>query len=90
MNPEIREKYNSLFSEKNYKKFIENIQSETDNRLDFTISETPLFLTKELTVELINAGNSILSEIGEKEFLQQITEIGNTGNGHDSQPELVG
>jgi len=70
MNPEIREKYNSLFSEKNYKKFIENIQSETDNRLDFTISETPLFLTKELTVELIKAGNSILSEIGKKEFLK--------------------
>ncbi len=70
MDQKIREKYNALFSEKNYRKFLENIQSETGNRLDFTISETPLFLTKNLTEELVEAGNSILSEIRKKEFLE--------------------
>ena len=70
MDQKIREKYNVLFSEKNYRKFLENIQSETGNRLDFTISETPLFLTKVLTEELVEAGNSILSEIRKKEFLE--------------------
>jgi hypothetical protein len=70
MNPEIREKYNSLFSEKQYEKFLENIQSETNNRLDFTVSETPLFLTNELTEELVKASNSILSEIRKEDFLK--------------------
>ncbi len=70
MNTEIREKYNRLFKEKNYKEFLEDIQKETNNRLDFTISETPLFLTKELTGELVKASEKILSEIRKDSFLK--------------------
>ncbi len=70
MDKEIRKKYNKLFIEKNYKEFLEDIQKETNNRLDFTISETPLFLTKELTDELVKASGAILSEIKKDSFLK--------------------
>ena len=69
MIAEIRDKYNSLFDENNYSEFIKNINLETNNRLDFRISETPLFLNESLCNKLIQAGDEILSQIKTNEFL---------------------
>lgn len=69
MIAEIRDKYNSLFEENNYSEFIKNINVETNNRLDFRISETPLFLNESLCNKLIQAGDEILSQIKTNEFL---------------------
>ena len=70
----LREKYNKEFRQVTFDKFVIDINQSTGNRLDFKICETPLFLTKELTNELINAGEEILAIIQTNEFLERLVE----------------
>ncbi len=71
MNKEIRKEYNSLFKESDYQNFVKDINQSTGSRLDFRISETPLFLDNAFTNELIKAGEEILGQIQTKEFLDK-------------------
>ncbi|MFZ1291653.1 MAG: hypothetical protein WAR79_16265 [Melioribacteraceae bacterium] len=71
MIKEFREKYNSLFREINYSNFINDVNKSTGNRLDFRISETPLFIDENLRDKLIFAGDEILSQIQKSEFLEK-------------------
>ncbi|MBK8946298.1 MAG: hypothetical protein IPM32_13655 [Ignavibacteriae bacterium] len=71
MIKEIREKYISLFDDKTYEIFIQKINLETNNRLDFRISETPLFIDENLRDKLIFAGEDILKQIQKSEFLEK-------------------
>ncbi|MBK7106885.1 MAG: hypothetical protein IPH62_16560 [Ignavibacteriae bacterium] len=71
MIAEIREKYISLFDDKTYEKIIQKINEETNNRLDFRISETPLFIDENLRDKLIFAGEDILNQIQKNEFLEK-------------------
>jgi len=70
MNKPLREKFNKEFNEVNFNNFVNDINDNTGNRLDFKVSETPLFLDKDLTNELISAGDKILSEIQSQDFIQ--------------------
>ena len=63
MIKEIREIFNSEFTDANFKYFIDDIQRSTNNNLDFKICETPLFIDEDLTQKLIEASNSFLKEI---------------------------
>ena len=64
-----REKYNRNFRQEDFDNFIDEINKSTGYRLDFKVSETPLFLTEELTGELIKAGDEILANIQTDAFL---------------------
>ena len=71
MIPEIREKYNSLYKEEDYKNFIQDINNSTGNRLDFRISETPLFIDENLRDQLIKASDEIIQQIKNKNVLEK-------------------
>lgn len=69
MIPEIRKKFNLEFSEKIYQEFLDDLNSVLKYPTDFRVCETPLFLSKELTGELIKACDDIIKQIQNKEFL---------------------
>ncbi len=68
MVPELRKEFNSAFSLKNYSMLIEDINSGLKYPADFRISETPVFLTREFTNELIKASDGIVQQIKTEEF----------------------
>lgn len=70
MDKRLRIKFNAEFKQENYDSLIDDINRSTDNKLDFKICETPLFLTKEFTEELVKAGEEINQIIQQEDFLK--------------------
>lgn len=68
MIPEIRKKFNSNFSQNHYEKFLNSLNSVLKYPVDFRVSETPIFISKELTHELEIACEDILNQISSKNF----------------------
>ncbi len=68
MIPEIRQKFNSEFSEENYKKYIREIWKWTNGSEDFRICETPLFIDQRLTKKLLDAVESITTYLQSEKF----------------------
>ncbi|MGA7837974.1 MAG: hypothetical protein WB996_08410, partial [Ignavibacteriaceae bacterium] len=68
MIPELRNKYNREFSQSAYRQFLNDLDSSVNYPTDFRVSETPVFLTPEITGELINAGNEIITSLRSDEF----------------------
>ncbi len=71
MIPEIRKKFNSEFSEKIYEEFLNDLNSVLKYPTDFRVCETPLFLSKELTGELIKACDDVIIQLQNEEFLKK-------------------
>ncbi|HEX7357776.1 MAG TPA: hypothetical protein VF270_08730 [Ignavibacteriaceae bacterium] len=69
MIPEIRKKFNNDFSEKVYQEFLEDLNSVLKYPTDFRVCETPLFLSHDLTSELLKASDDILRQINQPDFL---------------------
>ena len=61
MIPELRQKFNSQFSQDRYKKFIRDLESVFGYKIEFRIAETPVFLPEDLKNELFKASGEILS-----------------------------
>ncbi|MCK9282205.1 MAG: hypothetical protein M0P71_16440 [Melioribacteraceae bacterium] len=70
MIPEIREKFNRSFSSEQYLDYIKKVWHLTDSVEDFRLSETPLYLTDELTDKLIESGDKIARHLTDEEFLR--------------------
>jgi hypothetical protein len=68
MIKELRRKFNSEFTPEIYAAFIKDINESGGNNLDFRICETPLFITEELSNELVNACNEIIDIISTDDF----------------------
>jgi len=68
MIKEIREKFNREFTEEKYNNFLNDVWQITNGEVDFRINETPLFLSKEFTQQLIEASESIASQLQTVEF----------------------
>ncbi len=68
MIPELRKKYNKNFDQKIYDKFINDLQTFTYYPIDFRVSETPLFLDTELTIQLLDASNNLLNQLNGEDF----------------------
>ncbi|MFZ2325036.1 MAG: hypothetical protein WAV89_15245 [Ignavibacteriaceae bacterium] len=71
MIPEIRKKFNADFSEKKYHEFLNDLNSVLKYPTDFRVSESPLFLSKDLTSELIKACDDIVFQVQQPEFLRR-------------------
>ena len=71
MIPELRKNFNSNFSEKTYNNFLEDLNSVLKYPADFRVCETPLFLTRELTDELVKACDDIITQLQQETFLQK-------------------
>ncbi|MHB1687608.1 MAG: hypothetical protein ACYCVH_09560 [Ignavibacteriaceae bacterium] len=70
MITKLRDKFNSEFTEENYKSFLDDINSALKYPADFRIAETPVFLTESLTVDLINSSHEIVNQIMTPDFLK--------------------
>lgn len=68
---EIRKKFNADFSEKVYKEFLEDLNTRLKYPTDFRVCETPLFLSRELTSELIKACDDVIVQLQQEDFLRR-------------------
>jgi hypothetical protein len=68
MIPQLRKEFNRTFSQKKYTKFIEDINSGLKYPADFRISETPVFLPRDFTNELIKASDGIIQQLKTDDF----------------------
>ena len=67
----LREKFNSSFSQEAYEKLLADIQKSYPNQLDFRVAETPIFLPKDFTKQLLDTCEYILDEMTDPSFLQE-------------------
>jgi hypothetical protein len=70
MDPELRARFNADFSDEKYQTFIDCVNRTERWPADFRISETPIFLTKEFTSEVVAAANGIAAETRTPEFVR--------------------
>jgi len=63
MIPKYRKQFNQEFSQEKYNQFKEILEQKSGLETGFRISESPLFLTKEFESKLIDASESIISQI---------------------------
>lgn len=64
----LRQKFNSGFSEKTYRDFLNELWHWTNGIEDFRVCETPLFIDEPLTSKLINASEEIVNFLTTEEF----------------------
>lgn len=68
MIPKLRQAYNAAFTEDTYIHFVDSIQKRCDHKIDFRISETPLFIPAYLKDKLIAACHEMLNVIKSSNF----------------------
>ena len=63
MIPEIRKHFNTLYTDEKYRNMLHFIESTYPGTLEFRIAETPVFFSKELTQQLIEASEKMVDVI---------------------------
>ena len=69
MIPEIRRAYNAAFTADKYAALLTYMESRLGYPVDFRLSETPIFLTEELTREVVRAGWEIAQAVTAPEYV---------------------
>ena len=64
----VRQVYNQAFSPERYRAFLDKINADLPNQLDFRVAETPVFVSKLLTDKLLQACDNIVSVITQDDF----------------------
>ncbi|QDK79163.1 hypothetical protein EXU85_11315 [Spirosoma sp. KCTC 42546] len=64
----VRQTYNQTFSPERYRAFLDKINTELPDQLDFRVAETPIFVPKVLTDKLLQACDDIVSVITRDDF----------------------
>lgn len=73
MQKDLRQSFNSSFTEEKYQAYMEKIESLHPGALDFRNAETPIFIPKEFTKNMLDACDDILDVITAANF-KKITE----------------
>jgi len=68
MDPQLRAKFNADFTPAKYAALLRCVNETEKCPVDFRISETPIFLTKEFTNEVTRAANDIVDLVRTPEF----------------------
>ena len=68
MDPNLRARFNADFSPEKYRALIECVQTSERWPADFRLAETPVFLTKAFTDEVVAAAGEILAQTRTPEF----------------------
>jgi len=68
MIPEKRHQFNAEFSEEKYKDFLEEINQKYGIEISFRVSETPIFISKYFKAKVLDACDSIISQIQTIDF----------------------
>ncbi|MVM32668.1 hypothetical protein GO755_21685 [Spirosoma sp. HMF4905] len=69
----VRETYNQAFSPERYRAFLDKINADLPDQLDFRVAETPVFVPKVLTDNILQACDDIVSVITRDDF-KKLTE----------------
>jgi hypothetical protein len=70
---ELRRKFNDEFTEKKYENFLNDIWGITSGERDFRVNETPLFLSDKFNKKIIEACDSIITQLQTNEFKEKST-----------------
>ncbi len=73
MQPELREKFNSNFTEEKYLAYLKQIEDLHPGSLDFRNAETPIFVPKDFTKKMLKACDDIIDVIIQPDF-KSLTE----------------
>jgi hypothetical protein len=68
MDPTLRARFNADFSPAKYEALLHCVRESERWPADFRISETPLFLTREFTDEIVGAAREIVAQTRTPEF----------------------
>lgn len=71
MVPNVRQKYNSRFTEAAYQSFIDRIHQDCPDQLEFRIAETPVFMDRALKRKLVEAADYVVSVITQPGFKEK-------------------
>lgn len=71
MIPAIRQQFNESFTPVKYDAMIEEIHKDFPNQLDFRVAETPVFVPKELKINLLQACNDIIEVLLKPDFKEK-------------------
>ena len=64
----VRQTYNQAFSPERYRAFLDKINADLPDQLDFRVAETPVFVPKVLTDKLLQACDDIVRVITRDDF----------------------
>lgn len=68
MEKELRQQFNTNFSEEKYLAFIDQVNKLHPGALDFRLAETPVFVPKTFTQKILEAGEDIIDTIINERF----------------------
>lgn len=71
MHPPVRRAYNAAFTDSRYQALLEELEREAGCAPGFRICETPLFLSEELTRQLVEAAHEMLAAVTSEEYLKE-------------------
>ena len=92
MIPEQRKKFNANFTEEKYKEFLQKVENLEPGSLEFRVTETPIFVPKEFTAKMLQAGEEIIDVITSPNFKQLTGRSMPEGlniPGEDDHPQLL-
>ena len=73
MIPSIRAQYNKDFTEEKYKAYLEELDTIKQGAIEFRIAETPIFVPKKFTEQMLGACEHIVDVILSPDF-KSLTE----------------
>ena len=71
MIPAYRDRYNADFTEEKYKSFLEDLNREAGYHIDFRIAESPIFVPRDFSNNLLEAAGEILSTVTAPEYFSR-------------------
>lgn len=67
----LRQQFNQQFTPDAYNAFVQDLHSRYPGQLDFRVAETPIFIPKAFTQQMLDACESIIDTINTKEYHQK-------------------
>ena len=92
MIPAIRKAYNEAFTQTKYEAFLKELHGVYPDQLDFRVAETPIFVPKGFTQQMLDACESIIDIIVDPNF-KTLTKNAVTANvkvpGEDAHTQFI-
>ncbi|HEX9656539.1 MAG TPA: hypothetical protein VGB89_06465 [Bacteroidota bacterium] len=63
MVPHLRKQFNSTFTEKRYQQLLRTLDDRCGMHVEFRVSETPVFLPRNLVETMVTAGEEIIQQV---------------------------
>ena len=70
MIPELRKKFNTCFTSEKYQRLLQSLDQAVGTKIEFRPCETPVFLPKELLVEMELAGKELIAQLCLPDYLE--------------------